>query len=79
MRAGYRERPAVRFRIGQLEHHAGAGEAEHDLPGPLHARHPEHPRRPRLLVPGADRVDDVVEALARAELRYGVGVHRPTI
>ena len=62
MRAGKSERPGTDLRVRELEHHPRAGEAEHDLAGALHARHREHLRGASLVVPGADRVDDVLEA-----------------
>ncbi len=64
----------VGARIGQLEHHPRAGEAEHDLAGALHARHPEHLPGARVVVPGADRVDDVLVAFVRIQ---GAATLRP--
>lgn len=52
--------------VGQLEHHPRAGEPEHDLAGALHARHPEHLPCTRVIVPGADRVDDVLVVCAHS-------------
>jgi hypothetical protein len=54
----------MHVRIGQLEHHPRAREPEHELPGALHTRNPEHLPGPRVVVPGADRVDDVLVVLS---------------
>ncbi len=64
MRAGNGQRAPMCIRIGQLEHQPRPGQTEHDLPGALHARHPEHLRGACVVVPGANRVDDVVVTVA---------------
>lgn len=64
MRAGYGKGPSVRIGIRQLEHHPCPREAEHHLPGALHAWHAEHLRGARIVVPVADRIDDVLVGCA---------------
>ena len=64
VRSRDRERSRVHGRIGELEDHPGAGEPEHDSAGSLHARHTEHLRGATSGVPGSDRVDDVLVAIA---------------
>src|SRR6476659_2481412 len=60
VRPGDRERPGVRYGIGELEDHPRTAEAEHDTARALDARHAEHLSRATLGVPRCDGVDDVV-------------------
>src|SRR5215471_3005739 len=63
MRSRNGQRPRVRCRIGELEHHSRAREAADDSPATLQAGHAEDSRRAHVWVPRRQRIDDVVVAI----------------